>query len=72
MTCMAETKQKAPSKYRWILWGGLALWLTSAVLYANVGPFKSITLQWLGIAGFLLFAYGLIQTLRHRKRTTSN
>jgi hypothetical protein len=65
---MAETRQATPTKYRWFMWGGLALWLASAILFAiNTGPFKATPLQWTGIAGFLLFAYACIQTWRAKR-----
>lgn len=58
--------------YRGLVWGGLALWLICAVLYANVGPFKSVTLQLLAAAGFVLFVGGCVQRWRHRKVPARN
>jgi len=57
------------NNHKALIWIGLVVWLGSALLFAlNTGPFKATPLQWTGVAGFLLFAYGLIQFWRLRKR----
>lgn len=52
---------------------GLAVWLLAALLFAvDAGPFTPRPLQWIAIAGFGLFAFGLVQRWRYRETPAGN
>lgn len=66
---MAKTGVTKAKNYKAFIWAGAIVWAVAALLFAlDTGPFVARPLQVIGVIGFALLIYGLIQWGRTRRR----